>query len=104
VSYRLSEPGRAKFTVERAAKGRKKGHGCVRPTRKNRTAKRCTRYVKLKGSFSRVSKAGLNSFRFTGRLRGRKLRPGRYRLVMVATDAAKNKSKPTRAKFRIVLR
>jgi len=60
--------------------------------------------VRLKGSFSRASTAGLNSFRFTGRLRGKKLRPGRYRLVMVATDAAKNKSKPRRAKFRVVLR
>ena len=104
VRYRVSEAGTARFTVERRAKGRKKGKRCVAPTKKNRKAKRCTRYVKLKGSFSRVSKAGLNSFRFTGRLRGKKLRPGRYRLVMVATDAAKNKSKPKRAKFRIVLR
>jgi hypothetical protein len=103
VRYRVSEAGTAKFTVERAAKGRKKGRKCVAPTRKNRKAKRCTRYVKSKGSFSRTSTPGLNSFRFTGRLRGKKLRPGRYRLVMVATDAAKNKSKPKRVKFRIVL-
>ena len=104
VRYRVSEAGRARFTIERRAKGRKKGRKCVAPTKKNRKAKRCTRYVRLKGSFSRASTAGLNSFRFTGRLRGKKLRPGRYRLVMVATDAAKNKSKPRRAKFRVVLR
>jgi hypothetical protein len=104
VRYRVSEAGTARFTVERRAKGRKKGKRCVAPTKKNAKAKRCTRYVKLKGSFSRASTAGLNSFRFTGRLRGRKLRPGRYRLVMVAIDAAKNKSKPKRVKFRIVLR
>jgi hypothetical protein len=102
VSYRVSEAGRAKFTVERAAKGRKKGRRCVAPTTKNRKAHRCTRYLRLKGSFSRTSKSGLNRFRFTGRLRGKKLRPGRYRLAMAVTDAAKNKSKPKRAKFRIV--
>jgi hypothetical protein len=104
VRYRLSEAATARYTIERRAKGRKKGHRCVAPTRKNRRARRCTRYVRLKGGFSRTSKAGLNSFRFTGRLRGKKLRPGRYRLVMVAVDAAKNKSTPRRAKFRIVLR
>jgi hypothetical protein len=102
VGYRLSEAATARFTIERAAKGRKKGHKCVRSTKKNRKAKRCNRYVRLRGSFSRISKAGLSRFRFTGRLRGKKLRHGRYRLVLVATDAALNKSKPKRAKFRIV--
>jgi Divergent InlB B-repeat domain len=104
VRYRVSKPGKARFTIQRPVKGRRKGHKCVAKTKKNRKAQRCTRYVKLKGSFSRISKAGSNSFRFTGRLRRKKLRPGRYRLVLVATDAAKNKSKPKRAKFRIVLR
>jgi hypothetical protein len=104
VRYRLSEAGTARFTIERASKGRRKGHSCVRPTKKNRKAKRCARYVRLKGSLSRASTAGLNSFRFSGRLRGKKLPPGRYRLVLVATDTAKNKSKPKRAKFQIVLR
>ena len=103
VSYKLSEAASAKFTVERALKGRKKGKKCVAPNSHNRHAKRCARYRRLKGSFTRASTAGANSFRFTGRLRGKKLSPGRYRLVMVATDAAGNKSKPKRA-FRIVRR
>jgi hypothetical protein len=104
VSYRLSEPAVVKFTVERAARGRKRGSKCLAPTKKRRKLRRCTRYVRLRGSFSRQSKTGLNRFRFTGRLRGKKLRPGRYRLVLVATDAAKNGSKAKRAKFRIVRR
>jgi len=104
VRYRLSEAVTAKFTVERAETGREKGHTCVAPNRHNRHARRCTRYRRLKGSFSHNGKAGLNSFRFTGRLRGKRLRPGRYRLVMVATDAAGNTSKPKRAKFRVVRR
>jgi hypothetical protein len=104
VRYRLSEAATARFTVQRANRGRRKGKKCVAPNRGNRHRRRCTRYRRLKGSFSRAGSAGLNSFRFTGRLRRRKLRPGRYRLVMVATDAAGNKSKPKRAKFRVVRR
>jgi hypothetical protein len=61
-------------------------------------------YVAVRGSFSQVAQAGSNGFRFTGRLRGRKLALGRYRLVLAAKDAAGNKSKAKRAKFRIVPR
>jgi hypothetical protein len=43
-----------------------------------------------------------NHVKFTGRLRGRKLRPGRYRLVMVAVDSAANESPRKRLTFRIV--
>ena len=39
------------------------------------------RYKKLKGSFTLNGATGANHFRFSGRLRNRKLKPGRYRLV-----------------------
>ena len=71
------------------------------PTKKNRKRKRCTRVVLLKGSFRRNGVAGKNSFHFTGRLRGRKLKPGRYRLVATPT-AGGIKGKPTSRSFRIV--
>ena len=58
----------------------------------------------LRGSFTHKGKAGANKFKFRGRLRGRKLRPGRYRLRAVATDAAKNNSSVKRKRFRIVIR
>ena len=64
--------------------------------------RRCTRYVRVRGSFTHDGQAGLNRFKFTGRLRGRTLRPGRYRLVAAASNAAGNRSKPRRTKFRIV--
>ena len=48
--------------------------------------------------------AGPNSFTFTGRLSGRALRPGRYRLVAVATDTAGLQSARKRASFTIVRR
>ena len=91
VSYRLSEPARMRFTVQRRQAGRRVGRRCVAPNRRNRGRRRCIRYVTLRGSFSHQGAAGTNRFRFTGRLRGRKLRPARYRLVGVPTDAAGNR-------------
>ena len=104
VRYTLSEPGAVRFTVERGAPGRLVQGSCRTPTRQNLRAKRCTRYGTMKGSFTHAGSAGANRFKFTGRLRGRKLRPGRYRLVAVPRDAAGNRSKPKRVKFRIVRR
>lgn len=60
-----------------------------------------TRWVKVKGTFSRTLKAGTSSFRFTGRIAGKALKPGRYRLRAVATAAGKP-SAVRRASFRIV--
>jgi hypothetical protein len=58
--------------------------------------------VTLRGRFTHAGNVRRNHVKFTGRLRGRKLRPGRYRLVMVAVDAAANESPRKRLKFRIV--
>ena len=56
------------------------------------------------GRFTVVGKAGANGFAFTGRVNGRKLAPGLYRLSAKATDAAGNTSKAAGANFRIVKR
>ena len=102
VSYSLSEPGSVKFTVDRKTRGRKVGSRCKAQTRSNRTRKACIRWVKVKGSFTVAGKAGTNRFKFRGRIGGRALRPGSYRLNGRASDAAKNKSKLKRRAFRIV--
>ena len=102
ISYALSEAATVKFRVERVLPGRRVGGRCVKPTQSNRSAKRCSRYKLLRGSFRQQASAGANKLKFTGRLRGSKLRPGKYRLLAVATDAAGNKSRPRRAAFRIV--
>ena len=101
VSYRLSEPGVVKFTVQRADSGRRAGGRCVKAKRSNRRARRCTRYRRLRGSFTHPGAGGQNSFKFSGRLRNRKLAPGRYRLQSTATDAAGNRSRPERTRFQI---
>ncbi len=103
VRYTLSEPASVRFAVERARNGRRVRGTCRPPTRRNRRRSSCTSYRRLKGSFTHTGKQGPNRFRFTGRLRGRKLGPGPYRLVAMTTDAAGNPSKPKRVKFTIVL-
>jgi len=104
VRYTLSEPATTIFTVERKTVGRRSGRRCVKATRRNRKARRCTLYVLQRGSFTHQGAAGANSFKFSGRLRNRKLAVGSYRLVAVAADAAGNRSAAKRRAFRIVRR
>jgi hypothetical protein len=42
--------------------------------------------------------------KFSGKIGRRRLKPGRYRATLVATDAARNASKPKRLRFRVVRR
>ncbi len=101
--YKLSESARVTIAIQRALPGRKRHGSCVRPSLQLRQAKRCTRYRTI-GRLTRTAKQGSNSIKFTGRLGSRALRPGRYRAVARATDAAGNRSAPKRARFRIVHR
>jgi PKD domain len=104
VRYTLSEAARVRFSVQRRTTGRRVGRRCVKTTRRNRSRRRCTRFVSVRGSFTHAGAAGRNRFRFSGRVRRRALRRGRYRLVARATDAAGNRSNVRRAGFRIVRR
>jgi hypothetical protein len=101
IRYALTEPATMRFTIARASRGRRVGKRCVKPTRANRRRRACTRYVALKGSFSHRGDVGGNSFRFSGRLRGRRLATGRYRLTGAPTDAAGNRGKAVRTGFRV---
>ena len=104
VSYTLSEAAVVKFRIKRGSRGRRVNGRCVKRTRSNRKARRCTRYKTLRGSIIRRGTASVNRFVLRGRLRGRRLKPGRYRLVGVATDLAGNASKARRRGFRVVRR
>jgi hypothetical protein len=103
VSFRLTEAASMRFSVVKDLPGRKVGRRCVAPTRSNRRKPRCIRTLAL-GSFPLVGHAGANGFRFTGRVRGHKLAPGKYRLVETAKDAAGNVSRPQSRSFTIVSR
>jgi hypothetical protein len=45
---------------------------------------------------------GKNTFTFRGRVGGKSLKPGHYRLLSKATDSAKNTSLPKNKSFTIV--
>ena len=101
--FTLSEPAATTITIERAQSGRRKGRSCVKPTRRNRKAKKCTRYVKV-GALQRGGALGANAVPFTGRIGKKALKPASYRAVMTATDAAGNKSNARAIAFKVVRR
>jgi hypothetical protein len=105
-TYTLSEPARVTIAIERKASGRKVGGGargarCVKATRTNRKAPRCVRFVKVT-SLPAQAQAGRNSTPFSGRLRGKPLKPGHYRARIVAVDAAGQASDPRQVSFRLI--
>ena len=83
VSYRLSEAARVTFRVER---------------------KRGARFRLVKGRFTKAGRAGANSFRFSGRLSGRRLSAGRYRLIARAVDPSNERSATLRTRFSVLPR
>ncbi|HEV2811635.1 MAG TPA: choice-of-anchor Q domain-containing protein, partial [Solirubrobacteraceae bacterium] len=99
--YRLTEAARVVFAIQRARSGRRAGGRCRKPTRANRRRARCTRWV-LVGRFAQQAAAGETRKAFSGRIGTKRLGRGRHRAVLVATDAAGNRSAARRLTFRIV--
>jgi hypothetical protein len=81
----LGNGAKVTVTIDRPAAGRKKGKGCVKLRRGLHRS--CTRHIR-KGSLTKVSAIGRSSLPFSGKLRGRRLAPGRYRATLVAVNAA----------------
>jgi hypothetical protein len=102
VSFSLSEASAVKFTVERKTSGRRVAGKCKAKSRRNAAKPKCTRWKKVRGSFTVAGRAGQNSFTFRGRIGGKALKPGKYRLNSQATDKAKNASPVKRKAFSIV--
>ena len=100
-SYRLSVAATVRFTIARRHSGRRVGTTCRKPSRTNAKHRPCTLFVSL-GTQTARAKAGRNSLRFTGRVQGRTLTPGAYRVTAVATDAAGSRSRPVRALFHVI--
>jgi uncharacterized repeat protein (TIGR01451 family) len=100
VSYRLSEASATTFTVYKRGRGVRRAGRCVKRSKKTpKSAKACTLLVR-RGSFVSQDPAGPVSFRYKGRVKGKTLKPGRYKLVAVATDVS-GPSRPASANFRI---
>jgi hypothetical protein len=89
ISYALDEAATVTFTVkriiQRVVRGRKR-----------------TGYRPVRGSFKDAGEVGGNSLRFRGRIAGRRLRPGLYRLIALPVDAVGNTGNAVYVRFRVV--
>jgi len=101
--YTLSEPATVAIAIQRPQPGRRKGRNCVKPSKKNRKAKKCTRFATV-GTLTRSGIAGTNVVPFSGRIGKKALKPATYRAAIVATDAAGNKSAVKTIGFKVVRR
>jgi hypothetical protein len=99
VRYRGTQPATTTFTVQAAKVGRRQGRACRKPSKRNRGGKRCTYYAGV-GSFKHRDAAGAVRFRFTGRVGGRALKRGRYRLRAIPRNPA-GSGRAVFGKFRI---
>jgi hypothetical protein len=100
VSYTLNKGARVRFTIQRRDHGRAVGGRCVEQRSSNRGRTGCGRFVTVGGSFTRSRLAGKDRFTFTGRVGGRALKPGRYRLEAIPT-ADGRAGTPGHASFRV---
>ena len=110
MRYTLSENATVYIAISRLRPGLVSEGDCLpvttdagRRVRRRRPERRCTAQTLIK-IFTRDGATGANSFRFSGRPAGRRLRPGRFHLAMNAVDAAGNTSPARSARFRIAPR
>jgi hypothetical protein len=96
VAYTLSAAATIEVSVERQIVGRRVGKKCAKKTVANKAHKKCASYKPVKGGFSVSGVSGPNSFKFSGRIGGKPLKPGSYRLTAAAGGAVK------KAAFKIV--
>ena len=111
VRFTLSRAASVRMTVElrtlgrrvRTRVGRRFVTRCLAATRARRRLARCTRFVS-RGFITFTGRAGANSVRFNGRVRGRALPAGVYRATLQATDSAGRRSNSRTVSFIVVRR
>lgn len=85
ISYHVLGASVTRFKVDRLVPGIVRARRCVSVQRRVKGRPHCTRVVALASSFTHTGSAGANRFRFTGRIGGRALPPGAYRLDATPT-------------------
>lgn len=101
--YTLNEKATVVFTVERKSPGRKVAGKC-RKAKKGTKVKgpRCPFWARTGKALKQQGVVGPNAKAFTAKsIRKRGLKPGAYRIVAVATDAAGNSSVKAIARFSV---
>ena len=89
------------MVVTRTIRGFRSGSRCVTKKPAGKKAARCTIQRRI-GSIKASGRSGSNSVAFKGRVSGRALAPGAYRLALTAVDPAGNRSKQVATTFKIV--
>jgi hypothetical protein len=102
--YTLNEPATVVITVERKVLGKKVGGKCRKLKNGEKPGKRrCALWVRTGKTLTQGGFAGPNKKSFTARsIRKKGLKPGAYRIAVVATDLVGNASATTTAGFRVV--
>jgi hypothetical protein len=102
ITYTDSQAATTAMTVQSRATGFRAGRACKakRPSHVRRP-KRCVRWV-TRGSFTHADAAGPVKLHFTGRVKGRPLAPGRYRLLAAPVSAAGLRGGTLSSEFRVV--
>ncbi len=81
ISYRLENTKAAvRLTISARRSGRRVGSSCRTLTPANRRRPPCVRYQRIAGSYTDAGTRGTNYVRFSGRVGGRRLKVGAYRL------------------------
>jgi len=104
VRFTLSEPATVALAVQRTTRGYRSGKQCVTRRPKTKSVRRCSRTSTLGTIRLPRRPAGAAKTTFTGRVGGRALKPGPYRLAVTATDDARNRSTTKTTNFTIARR
>ncbi len=103
IAFTLTRSSKTTFTVVRNITGRKRGRSCkkVRKARRKLRKKgtRCSLF-KTVGSFAYSGQEGSNAVKFSGRLNGKRLKPGLYHVYVRVSGATT--SAPPFLSFRVV--
>ncbi|MGA7434488.1 MAG: hypothetical protein WBW44_02585, partial [Solirubrobacterales bacterium] len=103
VKFRVSENSSVTIKIEKKVTGRKVKGKCRKVTKKTRKKKKCSRFVNSGKLKRRGLQAGNHKVYFSGRIGKRKLKPGKYRVQLIAYNSA-GASNKVRRPFRIVKR
>lgn len=100
-SFTLDQPAIARFVFTQQVGGRSVKGRCVAQTKSSRRKRSCKRTV-TRGTLSFAAHAGLNKLAFQGLLtRSKKLPPGRYTVLISATNPAGRRSAARSLRFTI---
>jgi hypothetical protein len=84
-SFKLDQAATVTIAIRASGPGRRSGKRCLAPSRRLRNKPRCTRTVTV-ATLTRTAHAGVNKVAFSGRLRGKALKPGAYVAVFTPSN------------------